>query len=68
MLILAAHLGEGTNTLVDPLVTVDLLSTRRKVHSAVSHSWRGSCNNGIDLALKFLLASIDETHRKCLYI
>ena len=30
MLVLASHLSEGTNTLVDPLITIDLLAALTK--------------------------------------
>ncbi len=43
MLILASHLRECTNALMDPFIAIDLLTTWRRSH--------GACNDRIDMKL-----------------
>lgn len=59
MLILAPHLGETTNTLMDPLVTVDLLLSDDRQGSTIRHGYRGTRvtlgHDGVNSGLKTML-------------
>jgi hypothetical protein len=64
VLVLAAKLGESTNSLVDPLIAVDLLATR-SLYSSWSYGGVGSgfSDDGIDFLLKSVSAGLDGDYR-----
>ena len=57
MLVLAAKLGESTNSLVNPLIAVDLLATRRLYSSrSCGRVGSGFRDDGVDFLLKSVSA------------
>jgi len=63
VLVLAAKLGESANSLVDPLIAVDLQAARR-LYSSRSCGGVGSRfrDDGVDFPLKSVSAGLDDDH------